>query len=199
MTGTPVHGLPYVEARQDHILAKTAEYQRALAEKVEEVLTATYADHEYVDDAVSNAVIDASEVDLSSILRHVNHGSTASTPRPETDAVCLWSGTVEPDNWVDGDLWVDLVAGGGLWVRKSGQAVPVLPDAEAATQAELEAEALARSQADEALQGDIDQEVLDRAAGDAALQSELDDAKANLADLVAQLDRGPGPRITLEV
>lgn len=37
----------------------------------------------------------------------VNHGAIASTARPAHYASVEWFGTVEPDNWVDGDTWND--------------------------------------------------------------------------------------------
>lgn len=37
----------------------------------------------------------------------VDHGATASTARP-TASMVIWRGTVEPDNWVDGDIYLDL-------------------------------------------------------------------------------------------
>lgn len=38
-------------------------------------------------------------------LGHVAHGSVASTVRPSGFAAIVWVGTVEPDNWLPGDLW----------------------------------------------------------------------------------------------
>jgi hypothetical protein len=38
-------------------------------------------------------------------LGHVAHGAVASTARPSGFAAVVWVGTVEPDNWVAGDLW----------------------------------------------------------------------------------------------
>lgn len=36
----------------------------------------------------------------------VNHGDVAETERPEGFASVEWFGSVEPDNWIDGDTWV---------------------------------------------------------------------------------------------
>lgn len=44
-------------------------------------------------------------VDSGNALGYVAHGSTASTVRPSGFAAIVWVGTVEPDNWVAGDLW----------------------------------------------------------------------------------------------
>lgn len=40
----------------------------------------------------------------------VNHGSTAATARPSGFASVDWYGTVEPDNAVEGDQWIDPTA-----------------------------------------------------------------------------------------
>jgi hypothetical protein len=55
------------------------------------------------DAAAARAVID---LDVSG-KGFVNHGSTASTARPSGYASVEWYGTVEPDNWIDGDTWND--------------------------------------------------------------------------------------------
>ena len=38
---------------------------------------------------------------------HVNHGNAAATPRPSGYASVEWIGSVEPQNAVDGDTWVN--------------------------------------------------------------------------------------------
>lgn len=38
---------------------------------------------------------------------YVNHGSTAATARPSGYASIEWYGSVQPDNWIAGDTWVD--------------------------------------------------------------------------------------------
>jgi hypothetical protein len=35
----------------------------------------------------------------------IEHGSTAATARPTGYASVEWFGTIEPDNWIDGDTW----------------------------------------------------------------------------------------------
>lgn len=35
------------------------------------------------------------------------HGSNAAAIRPTTTSIVMWVGTVEPDNWIDDDIWVD--------------------------------------------------------------------------------------------
>ncbi len=51
-----------------------------------------------------NAVYDALNTNGKGF---VNHGSTASTARPEGFASVEWYGTVEPDNIAAGDTWID--------------------------------------------------------------------------------------------
>jgi hypothetical protein len=41
-----------------------------------------------------------------SFVGYVNHGATASTARPGGFGMVIWTGSVEPANWVDGDQWV---------------------------------------------------------------------------------------------
>ena len=50
------------------------------------------------------AAVDSGGGDANA-LGYVAHGSTASTLRPSGFAAIVWVGTVEPDNWVAGDLW----------------------------------------------------------------------------------------------
>jgi hypothetical protein len=38
---------------------------------------------------------------------HVNHGNVAATPRPSGYSSVEWIGSVEPQNAVDGDTWVN--------------------------------------------------------------------------------------------
>lgn len=38
---------------------------------------------------------------------YVNHGATAGTARPSGYASVEWSGSVEPENALDGDTWID--------------------------------------------------------------------------------------------
>jgi hypothetical protein len=40
-------------------------------------------------------------------MGYVNHGSTAGAARPTGYAAITWVGSVQPDNAVDGDVWVD--------------------------------------------------------------------------------------------
>lgn len=37
----------------------------------------------------------------------VNHGADADATRPPVNGPVLWEGSVEPDNMIDGDLWID--------------------------------------------------------------------------------------------
>lgn len=41
------------------------------------------------------------------------HGSNAAAIRPVTTAPVFWSGTVQPNNWVNGDVWLNTSSGGG--------------------------------------------------------------------------------------
>lgn len=39
-----------------------------------------------------------------------NHGAAADFPRPDTSAVVLWRGSVQPDNWdVEKDIWLEVI------------------------------------------------------------------------------------------
>lgn len=49
--------------------------------------------------------------DLDAALRGVGtaiHGAVAGTARPAGFRVIIWFGTVQPNNWQDGDIYVDL-------------------------------------------------------------------------------------------
>ena len=41
------------------------------------------------------------------MMGHVHHGSDATVERPTGYSAVMWVGSVEPDNWIDEDLWVD--------------------------------------------------------------------------------------------
>ena len=41
------------------------------------------------------------------MMGHVHHGSDATVERPTGYSAVMWVGSVEPDNWINEDLWVD--------------------------------------------------------------------------------------------
>lgn len=46
-----------------------------------------------------------SEAIASNTLGYVNHGTNANIARPIGYASILWVGTVQPNNWISGDIW----------------------------------------------------------------------------------------------
>lgn len=43
----------------------------------------------------------------ANVMGEIAHGSTAGTSRPVGFSVVTWVGSVEPDNAVNNDIWVD--------------------------------------------------------------------------------------------
>ncbi|MEX0668128.1 MAG: hypothetical protein WD061_00090 [Candidatus Saccharimonadales bacterium] len=44
---------------------------------------------------------------IGATLARVNHGTDPSVPRPIGYAAVQWYGSVEPNNWVNGDEWIE--------------------------------------------------------------------------------------------
>ena len=57
-------------------------------------------------DAVTKEYVDA-KADKTDTVTYVDHGATAGTSRPTGFDMVIWTGTVEPTNASNGDLWVD--------------------------------------------------------------------------------------------
>jgi hypothetical protein len=49
----------------------------------------------------------ARAAEVTATKGYVNHGNAADTPRPSGYASVEWIGSVEPQNAVDGDTWVN--------------------------------------------------------------------------------------------
>lgn len=71
------------------------------------------AKQQEIDDAAAAAAAASDDVaDIATALAasgkgYVEHGAVANTARPTGYASVEWYGTVEPDNWIDGDTWND--------------------------------------------------------------------------------------------
>ena len=75
--------------------------------KTATVTTQTVQDGAITEGKLAAAVqtkLNASDVTPAST---VNHGSAASTARPAISNPVVWVGSVQPANWVSGDIWIE--------------------------------------------------------------------------------------------
>lgn len=69
---------------------------------------------------LSPVVVNEDVISRTEVLttpRYVDHGATASTPRPAGTRPVIWRGTVEPTNMINGDVWEEET--GALVVSKA--------------------------------------------------------------------------------